>query len=370
MFITKPTLLVDTARVRRNIKRIAGKALISGVVFRPHFKTHQSSGIGEFFKEEGVASIAVSSMDMALYFADSGWKDITVAFPVNIRQIDVINSLAGRINLHLLVESEQTVNFLKNNLLYPVDLWIEIDVGHRRTGIDCSDGEAVAKLAGLIRSSRKFKFSGLLTHAGNTYRASGNEEIKEIYRDMVDKLYKLKENLRRNGVSDIALSIGDTPTAGIVADFSEVDEIRPGNFVFYDVMQYLLGICKEEDIAVAVACPVVAKYGGRGEVVVYGGAVHLSKERASLKNGTVIYGLVSLADGDTMEDGWGKVLRNSYVRAVSQEHGVIKIAEEYFDKIKIGDLLYILPVHSCLTVNLMGGCLSLSGRYFKVMGHG
>ncbi len=370
MFITKPALFIDTGRVKRNIKRIADKARISGVVFRPHFKTHRSSEIGEFFKEEGVVSITVSSMDMARYFADSGWKDITVAFPVNIREIDVINSLAGKISLHLLAESEQTVNFLDNNLLYSVDLWIEIDVGSGRTGIDYSDEEAVVKLAGLIRNSRKLKFSGLLTHAGHTYRASGNEEIKEIYRDMVDKLYKLKESLRRNGFADIALSVGDTPTAGIVADFSEVDEIRPGNFVFYDVMQYLLGSCKEDDIAVGVACPVVAKYGGRGEVVVYGGAVHLSKERVSLKNGTVIYGMVSQANSDNAEDGWGKVLKNSYVRAVSQEHGVIRIAEEYFDKIKIGDLLYILPVHSCLTVNLMGGFLSLSGRYFKVMSHG
>ena len=170
MFITKPTLFVDIGRVRRNIKRIADKAGISGVVFRPHFKTHQSSEIGEFFKEEGVFSITVSSMDMARYFADSGWKDITVAFPVNIREIDVINSLAGKINLHLLVESEQTVNFLDNNLLYSVDLWIEIDVGSGRTGIDCSDEEVVVKLAGLIRNSRKLKFSGLLTHAGHTYR--------------------------------------------------------------------------------------------------------------------------------------------------------------------------------------------------------
>jgi len=33
-----------------------------------------------------------------------------------------------------------------------------------------------------------------------------------------------------------------------------VDEIRPGNFVFYDLMQYRIGSCSVGQIAVAMAC--------------------------------------------------------------------------------------------------------------------
>jgi len=34
----------------------------------------------------------------------------------------------------------------------------------------------------------------------------------------------------------LLISYGDTPSCSIAENFDEVDEIRPGNFVFYDVM--------------------------------------------------------------------------------------------------------------------------------------
>ena len=84
--ITRPTLLLDVVRARRNIARMADKARRNGVRFRPHFKTHQSAAIGAWFRAEGVACITVSSVTMARYFADQGWQDITIVFPVNVRE--------------------------------------------------------------------------------------------------------------------------------------------------------------------------------------------------------------------------------------------------------------------------------------------
>ena len=55
-------------------------------------------------------------------------------------------------------------------------------------------------------------------------------------------------------------SIGDTPAMSVVDNFDVIDEIRPGNFVFYDVMQQNIGFCYFEDIAVALAVQVVAKH--------------------------------------------------------------------------------------------------------------
>jgi D-serine deaminase-like pyridoxal phosphate-dependent protein len=82
--IQKPTLLLSRQRAMANIEKMAQKALHSGVRFRPHFKTHQSAQVGEWFREFGVEAITVSSVEMALYFAQHGWRDITIAFPVNL----------------------------------------------------------------------------------------------------------------------------------------------------------------------------------------------------------------------------------------------------------------------------------------------
>ncbi|MDQ1351629.1 MAG: hypothetical protein QG657_1934, partial [Acidobacteriota bacterium] len=71
---------MDKEKALKNIIRIKEKIARSpGVRFRPHFKTHQSAQIGQWFREMGVSAITVSSVDMALYFAQHGWTDITIA---------------------------------------------------------------------------------------------------------------------------------------------------------------------------------------------------------------------------------------------------------------------------------------------------
>ena len=75
---TKPTLFVNKQIALRNIQRMAAKAKQSNVRFRPHFKTHQSVDIGEWFRKFCVTAITVSSVEMAAYFAANGWADITI----------------------------------------------------------------------------------------------------------------------------------------------------------------------------------------------------------------------------------------------------------------------------------------------------
>ena len=75
------------------------KAESHKLIFRPHFKTHQSLEIGKWFKELGTNKITVSSLKMAEYFSCQ-WKDITVAFPLNILEMHTVNELAKKITLN------------------------------------------------------------------------------------------------------------------------------------------------------------------------------------------------------------------------------------------------------------------------------
>ncbi len=356
--ISKPTLLLDKLKALQNIERMVSKAQKSGVRLRPHFKTHQSAQIGEWFRDFGVNAITVSSVEMAMYFAQHGWKDMTIAFPTNLLEIDNINKLAASIQLNLLLESEETVAFLAKNLNAAVDVWIKIDVGYHRTGVPWDDINKVIPLVQQIKKSEKMTFKGLLTHSGHTYRAQSPAEVTAIYHETVQRLQEIRTRLIAEGFLNTQISIGDTPSCSIVEDFSGVDEIRPGNFVFYDIMQLNIGSCTEEDIAVAVACPVVAKHKQRNEIVIYGGAVHLSKESIIDKDGKKVFGYVALLE----ENGWSSVIENTYVSALSQEHGIIKTESNFFNQVKIGDILLILPVHSCLTVNLLRKYLTLDGE--------
>ncbi len=355
--ITKPTLVVDLAKVDRNIDRMVKKARANKVVLRPHFKTHQSSEIGRLFLEKDVEVITVSSVDMASYFADSGWKDITIAFPVNPRQIEQINELAGRIQLNIMFESIEAYKIVGKQLASGLAAWIKIDTGYHRTGLAWSDLKAVLGLTEKIVENGALSFEGILTHAGHTYNADSVDGIRKIYSETVDRMDYVKNELQRQGYG-VKVSVGDTPGCSVVDKFGSVDEIRPGNFVFFDLMQENLGACHEDDIAVAVACPVVAKNRDRGEIVIYGGAVHFSKESLLGSKGTPYFGRIALP----VNGGWSDSLRDCWLRSLTQEHGIIEASKELMEAVAIGDLVLVYPVHSCLTANLMGKYLTTGGQ--------
>lgn len=360
--IRKPTLLLDRTRARANIERMAAKARASGVRLRPHFKTHQSAGVGEWFREFGVEAITTSSVEMAQYFARHGWHDICIAFPVNILEIEAINDLAGRVKLSLLVESEESVDFLAQNLAHPCRAWLKVDVGYGRTGIPWPDTARLAAVAERVTRAGPLTLQGLLTHAGHTYQARSSTQVKTIYEQMVARLETARDRLQAAGLGPLELSIGDTPSCSLVEDLGQVDEVRPGNFVFYDVTQLEIGACREEDIAVALACPVVARHPEREQMVIYGGAVHLSKDSLAVAN-TPIFGYVA----PLTSTGWGPRLPGVYLSGLSQEHGLVKASPKTINRFKVGDLVAVLPVHSCLTANLMKKYVTLEGEVLPCM---
>jgi D-serine deaminase-like pyridoxal phosphate-dependent protein len=355
--ITSPTLILDKAKCLNNIKQMVEKAKMSDVVFRPHFKTHQSVSIAKWLKKFGVKKITVSSLQMADYFVHDNWKDITVAFPVNIREIDLLNELSEEIQLNITIENIESVKFLKENLKYPVGFFIKIDTGYNRTGIISDNLNLFDQILEETKNSETLNFAGFLTHAGHTYHAKSTKEIQLIFNRSVEQLNTLKQRYM-SVYPELILSYGDTPSCSLVDNFTGIDEIRPGNFVFYDYMQYQLGSCDFNQIAVCMACPVVAIHPERNEVIIHGGAVHFSKESLGNSENKIFGQVVKLS-----EAGWGRIEQDIYVTKLSQEHGTIKANSDFLKSIKIGDLIGVIPVHSCLTADLMKGYLTVENEW-------
>ncbi len=240
--------------------------------------------------------------------------------------------------------------------------FIKVDSGYHRTGVDAEDLSSIKKLLLPLKDARHLIFIGFLTHAGNTYRARSAEDIKSMAKVSLHKMLALKVFLK-DEFPLMQISWGDTPSCSVVNDFHGVDEFRPGNFVFYDYMQCLIGSCQLNDIAVCLVAPVLALHKDRGEVVVHAGAVHLSKECVKNDDGKDVYGLVvSFTNGSwDVDNVLGEVV------SLSQEHGVIKVKEGCFDNFNVGDVIGILPVHSCLTVNLMRKFFTSEGNLITTL---
>jgi D-serine deaminase-like pyridoxal phosphate-dependent protein len=151
----------------------------------------------------------------------------------------------------------------------------------------------------------------------------------------------------------------------MVKDFRQVNELRPGNFLFFDVQQLQAGVCRLEELAVAVVCPVVAIHPEKNELILYGGAIHLSKDSHTWESNQIAYGLVATP----AKNGWGWDDQKTigYLRSISQEHGVAVIPDGIPEDIKPGSLVCVFPAHSCLTVQAMGKYINFDGETIHTM---
>lgn len=362
MDISKPTLVLDKEICLQNIERMVNKTKSHHLRFRPHFKTHQSAEIAEWFRFYGVEAITVSSVRMAEYFVANGWKDVTIAFPLNILEIDRINRLAASAKLNVLLENREAANVLVKQAKKNLGVYFKIDTGYNRTGIPSSRTGTIDAILEILEANKKLQFKGFLSHTGHTYNARSTNEIFSRHFDALLKLKKLKNSYKK-AYPTIEISMGDTPSATICGNFDGVDEIRPGNFVFYDLKQFDLGVCSFDEIAVKMQCPVVSKHVSRNEIVIYGGAIHFSKDTILNTDGKELFGRVAIH-----EKGEKILLDNTnYLSKLSQEHGILKVTPANFRRINVGDVVEIIPVHSCLTANLMGHYLTTEGETIRMI---
>lgn len=344
----KPKLLLDVARCKRNIDRIVQKADTLGLTFRPHFKTHQSIEIGRWFRDKDVSGITVSSVEMAAYFAKDNWKDITIAFPFYRGMSEGLKKLQQTCSIRLFVSRPEDIEFLNRELEDEFRVYIEIDAGYGRSGIHIDDKQNIDLLRKSIRRGEKSQFHGFYIHDGGTYRARGKKQIKERISDSMNALRELK-----NIYPDASTSLGDTPSASILENFDGIDEITPGNLVFYDWMQVRIGSCSLDDVAVYADLPFAQEI-ANNRAIVHGGAVQMSKDYI-LNGDQKTYGQAVQFRNNTVE-----AVDHCFLSALSQEHGTLS----GFRPSALGENgnVRICPIHSCLTANLFDSYYTFEGE--------
>lgn len=186
------------------------------------------------------------------------------------------------------------------------DLWIKIDVGLGRCGVG-PDTRAASPLMELARAcllaqgkdSQGLRLRGLLSHAGQSYGASGPEECTRIAREEARTLRGLRQELEQELKLDLPLdlSVGATPTdlARDAEGAEGIAEWRPGNFVFMDRTPLRLGLAKLTDVALTVLATVVSV--NERHIIIDAGSKVLSSDLgAHGGRGTQGHGLVFPAE--------------------------------------------------------------------------
>lgn len=316
--MTTPRLVVDEDRLRRNIDRVAARARAAGLSLRPHVKTHKSLEIARLQVDAGAAGITVATVGEAEVFVEAGFDDVLVAYPLWLDDDRAarLSRLAGRARIAIGVDSAESAARARS-LLPDVELMVEVDSGHHRTG--CAPGEAGEVAAAGVR--------GAFTFPGHSYSPDGRSRAAA---DEARALAEAGRALDAVGVEAPVLSGGSTPSLAHT-DAGVVTELRPGVYVFGDAQQWELGSCSPEDVALTCHATVVSHAGGR--VVVDAGSKVLGADRAAYST------------------GFGRLLDHPEARIVklSEHHAVIELA----GRPPLGSTLRLVPNHVCNAVNLV-----------------
>jgi D-serine deaminase-like pyridoxal phosphate-dependent protein len=192
-----------------------------------------------------------------------------------------------------------------------------------------------------LDDSDAIDFRGLLTHAGHAYRSRNRSEAFEVACEERNLLTALAAELRDHGLVVPELSIGATPTMRAIDDLTGVNEVRPGNYLFYDAFQAAIGSCELDEIAFSVLATVVSVHPEDERAVVDAGALALSKDPGPTHlDSECGYGLPVTTNDQHALPG----LR---ITALTQEHG--SISGPGVRALRPGTRIRILPNHSCLS---------------------
>jgi D-serine deaminase-like pyridoxal phosphate-dependent protein len=329
-----PAVLVDLDRVERNVAVMAERARAAGVQLRPHAKTHKVPEIGRLQRAAGALGLSVAKTSEAEVFADAGFDDLFIAFPVvGSDKGRRLLKLADRIRLAVGVDSVEGARTLAapfHAAGRTLDVMLKVDVGLHRVGVA---PEAAPEHARRIADLPGLRLRGIFTHAGHSYGGETPDAVAAVGRAEGETLASVGAALARDGHGPLEVSVGSTPSAPHAMTVPGVTECRPGNYVYHDASQVSLGTCGLEQCALTVLATVVS-VPAPGRAVLDAGSKTLSSD--PLRPRAV---------------GFGWVLgTKSRLARLSEEHGVVDVADG--DSFRVGQKVRVLPNHACVVSNL------------------
>jgi D-serine deaminase-like pyridoxal phosphate-dependent protein len=147
--IDTPALVVDLDAMERNLDAMAAFAHQRGLRLRPHAKTHKSAWIAQQQTARGAVGVCVQKTSEAEALAACGVRDIFITNEViDPAKLARVAALAREVELAIAVDSVLGIERLASALREAgtsVDVFVEIDVGQGRCGVQPREAAALAR---------------------------------------------------------------------------------------------------------------------------------------------------------------------------------------------------------------------------------
>jgi len=148
------------------------------------------------------------------------------------------------------------------------------------------------------------------------------------------------------------ISVGATPTARFSVTQQGITELRPGNYIYFDRTQVALGAAAWTDCALTVLARVVTRP-APDRIVLDSGSKTLTNDVARGAGNTEGYGAIMTSlDAREPDD-------TLVIERLSEEHATVRAPAE--SRLQPGDLVRIVPNHSCVVSNLVDSAWLVEG---------
>ncbi len=346
-----PALVLDAAKLERNVARMRAKTQALGVSLRPHVKTPKCIEVARLSTAAATGPITVSTLKEAEYFLEHGVTDMLYAVGIAPGKLDHVAALRRRgAQLSIIldnVEAASAVVAASRRLGTTFPTLIEIDCDDHRSGVKPGDPVLLAIASTLKQGNVPLR--GVMTHAGSSYNCPSIVAIKAMAEQERAAVVRCAEALRAAGHAIDVVSVGSTPTATYAERLDGVTEVRAGVYVFFDLVMAGLEVCSVDDIALSVLVTVIGHQRDKGWVITDGGWMAMSRDRGTASQRVDQgYGLVCDRDGRPLDD--------LIVASANQEHGIVARrsgdpldVDRLMRQFALGTQLRVLPNHACAT---------------------
>src|SRR5207253_7798403 len=111
------------------------------------------------------------------------------------------------VTLRVILDDLGTARALAGSGLH---VWLKVDCGYHRAGVDPSGSYALAVARELGRE-QGLTFDGILSHSGHAYRTKHRPEAAQVAEQERSVMVEFAERLKREGIPVREISVGSTP---------------------------------------------------------------------------------------------------------------------------------------------------------------
>ncbi|WP_198674168.1 D-TA family PLP-dependent enzyme [Chitinophaga alhagiae] len=329
-----PALLLYPDRIASNIVSMISIAGNPGRLV-PHVKTHKMSFLVKMQLEKGIRNFKCATIPEAEMLAQTGVDRVLLAYQLNEEKAARLLRLSERFNsiqFASLVDNLQSARMLndlsKRNGL-TANVYLDIDNGMHRTGFPV-DGDVAALYQSLTCLSN-IRVLGLHVYDGHIVDTAWWEREAHCNEAFVP-VENAVEKIMEAGMSAPEIVAGGSPTFPFHARRGPV-LCSPGTPLLWDMGYKLL----------------------LPDMPFLHAAVLLTRIISKPREGTVTtdLGYKSVSSENTIDKRVFFLNLNNYtVLSQDEEHLVVKVGNDDWAALKVGDVLYAVPFHICPTVSL------------------